>query len=643
MGDVNGGHYCAFIRPEKDGKWYKFDDDKVIPMSEKEVMEDNYGGDYPKSQIYSARERQFKRFTSAYMLVYIRESDIDAILAPLVESDIPSHLRESIENDNRKREAMRKEAEERHLFMNIQMLRKEDLVHYQGFDLFDGDRTMLPLALRTRKDETFVKFKETVAKNMSIPPECMRLWIFHKRQNNTLRPDRPLGEESNAMAMAHIASSTTIARGSVDLVLYCETTDHQVADNNKQLVWFPKPTQDVVDLWIKYYDPATQTLEFLGQIRSRLSTKAEDIVSTLRELKNIPSDMKIRIWEEIKPGMVEPVKLKATLSSAEISTGDILCFQKDIPKEADENAYPYPSAQSYYDLLANSLWMKFLPRHMPADDKEAERMKNNGLPFEEFTLLVNTKFMYDEFSALVGRRLGMKGDQHLKLLFSISPSNRDKPSMQVKRQPGQTLHQYITGNYFATSSPVFWYEKMDISVVELETKNRMNITFVDSNNREAETVEVLVPKNGIVADLAKAANEKLSLNLPLDRLRICEVSNHRSVYEYAMDTSLSIMRNAYGNILTIEEVHPSEKLAAPEDAMVLAYHYIRDPIHAHSFPFKFLIKPGETALDMKKRLQARLGMGDKEFSKVKVSIHTGSNDPRPIDRGMIKFFTVLIF
>ena len=66
----------------------KFDDDRVIPTTLKEVLEDNYGGEPLGATDY----RGLKRSTNAYMLVYIRESMQDEILAEVSEQDIPAHL-----------------------------------------------------------------------------------------------------------------------------------------------------------------------------------------------------------------------------------------------------------------------------------------------------------------------------------------------------------------------------------------------------------------------------------------------------------------------------------------------------------------------------------------------------------------------
>lgn len=95
-GDLHGGHYFALIKPEKDGRWFKFDDDRVTPVTDKEVLEDNYGGEMMNGIAAHQRTqaRNLKKFTNAYMLVYIRETALDTVLAPFVEGDTPAHLSE---------------------------------------------------------------------------------------------------------------------------------------------------------------------------------------------------------------------------------------------------------------------------------------------------------------------------------------------------------------------------------------------------------------------------------------------------------------------------------------------------------------------------------------------------------------------
>ena len=93
-GGFYGGRYFALIKPDRDSRWLKFDDDRVIPVTDREVLEENYGGEPPYDFVLNIRGNLVKRerLTTAYMLVYIRESAIDEVLAPLTEEDIPLHL-----------------------------------------------------------------------------------------------------------------------------------------------------------------------------------------------------------------------------------------------------------------------------------------------------------------------------------------------------------------------------------------------------------------------------------------------------------------------------------------------------------------------------------------------------------------------
>ena len=68
----------------------------MTPVTDREVLEENYGGEplnglaVPPGQ--RNQVRAMKRFTNAYMLMYIRDSAIDDVLAPFTEDDTPAHL-----------------------------------------------------------------------------------------------------------------------------------------------------------------------------------------------------------------------------------------------------------------------------------------------------------------------------------------------------------------------------------------------------------------------------------------------------------------------------------------------------------------------------------------------------------------------
>lgn len=95
-GGLDAGHYYAFLKPTKDGHWYRFDDDRVNRVTEKEVLEENYGGEYENAnggvrQPYT-RTYSNKRSMNAYMLVYVRKTRSDDVLLPIQEQDVPSHI-----------------------------------------------------------------------------------------------------------------------------------------------------------------------------------------------------------------------------------------------------------------------------------------------------------------------------------------------------------------------------------------------------------------------------------------------------------------------------------------------------------------------------------------------------------------------
>lgn len=141
-GDLHGGHYFALIKPDGESRWLKFDDDRVTPVTDKEVLEENYGGE-PLNGLPPALQRNqvraMKRFTNAYMLVYIRESALADVLSPFTEEDTPAHLsacysylfrpdffidfrlERRLDEERLQLEAKKREREEQHLFLTAKV------------------------------------------------------------------------------------------------------------------------------------------------------------------------------------------------------------------------------------------------------------------------------------------------------------------------------------------------------------------------------------------------------------------------------------------------------------------------------------------------------------------------------------------
>ncbi|MCD9646609.1 CSN-associated deubiquitinating enzyme Ubp12, partial [Datura stramonium] len=95
-GGVHGGHYYAFIRPTLSNQWYKFDDERVTKEDAKKALEEQYGGEeelLPTNPGFNNTPFKFTKYSNAYMLVYIRESDKEKIMCTVDQKDIAEHLR----------------------------------------------------------------------------------------------------------------------------------------------------------------------------------------------------------------------------------------------------------------------------------------------------------------------------------------------------------------------------------------------------------------------------------------------------------------------------------------------------------------------------------------------------------------------
>ncbi|KAK0593698.1 hypothetical protein LWI29_028795 [Acer saccharum] len=207
-GGVHGGHYYAYIRPTLEDQWFKFDDERVTKEDMKRVLEEQYGGEEELPHTnpgFNNAPFKFTKYSNAYMLVYIRESDKDKIICNVDEKDIAEHLKLRLNKEQEEKEQKRKEKAEAHLYTVIKVARNEDLLEQIGkdiyFDLVDHEKVV---SFRIQKQMSFNNFKEEVTKEFGIPVQFQRFWLWAKRQNHTYRPNRPLSPQEEAQSVGQL-------------------------------------------------------------------------------------------------------------------------------------------------------------------------------------------------------------------------------------------------------------------------------------------------------------------------------------------------------------------------------------------------------------------------------------------------------
>ncbi|KAK3501559.1 hypothetical protein B0T13DRAFT_446675 [Neurospora crassa] len=648
-GDLNTGHYYAFLKPTKDGNWYKYDDDKVTKARKLEVLEDNFGGPFrlPNGQIRTLPQKKtpIMRPNSAYMLVYIRKSRIDQILTQVTEEDTPPHLRNRFAEELAAREARRKEREEQHLYIGVKVVTEATFQEHGGTDLTYFDTTPdqdpgAPMYYRVLRQDTMEQLVAKIAADLGQDPKRVRLWIMVNRQNKTVRPDVPIMDL--ALTVEETYSKATAQRDE-SLRVWAEVAEEVNADGEP--VWPSHQAQangaivkDNILLFLKWFDVESQTLKGVGHVYVRLDKKVEDLVPVILKKmgwgEKVPSGEKIQLWEEIKPTMVEPLRGKETLKTEELQDGDIICFQRthvhksrlglgeSKPSEDAKSSDKLTDAREYYDFLYHRKVVRFCPHPQKADVQQ----------YPQFELVLSSKMSYDKLSEKVGEHIGVE-PTHIRF-YTINGANGN-PRTAVKKLSNQTVERILTPPGYGQMnlnqlSDALYYEVLDISLAELDTKKSLKVTWLSEGITKEDQYDLLVTKSGVVEDLIETLVKKAKIPSEEEagQIRVYEVSNNKWYRD--LDRNYPVISiNEYTTV--VAERKPEEEIGVTDpNQYITVFHFQNEPSRAHGMSFRFLIKEGEPFSETKKRLEKRLGIKGKSFEKIKFAVVRRAQFSRPI-------------
>ncbi|CCW69395.1 unnamed protein product [Phytomonas sp. Hart1] len=167
------GHYYCFLLCS--GQWYKFNDERVTPASFKDVYGDNFGGYH--LNYWGSLEPQV---STAYMLVYIRSSQMDSLLCPIGPEDVPKHVIDQLLREKQEEERISKGKREDNFYAHFRFLQPQDLVRKGEFASLHCSSLQKQPSHRTLRVllevEALPEFTFFVEKVFNIPENDQLLW-----------------------------------------------------------------------------------------------------------------------------------------------------------------------------------------------------------------------------------------------------------------------------------------------------------------------------------------------------------------------------------------------------------------------------------------------------------------------------------
>ncbi|XP_020087505.1 ubiquitin carboxyl-terminal hydrolase 12-like isoform X1 [Ananas comosus] len=603
-GGVHGGHYYAFIRPTLSDQWFKFDDERVTKEDVKRALEEQYGGEEelpPANPGVNNTPFKFTKYSNAYMLVYIRESDKEKIICNVDEKDIAEHLRIRLKKEQEEKELKKKEKAEAHLYTIIKVARDEDLSEQIGkeiyFDLVDHDKVR---SFRVQKQIPFMHFKEEVAKEFGIPVQFQRFWVWAKRQNHTYRPNRPLTPQEEAQLVGNIRDASNRAH-SADLKLFLEV---ELGLDRRPLPPPDKMKEDIL-LFFKLYEPDKKELRYVGRLFVKAPGKPSEILPKLNEMAGFAPNEEIELFEEIKfepTVMCEHVDKKLSFRASQLEDGDIICYQKS-PTPDNEHQYPYPDVPSFLEYIHNRQVVHFRSLEKPKED--------------DFSLELSKLSTYDDVVERVAHKLGVDDPSKIRLTSHNCYSQQPKPQ-PIKYRGVEHLADMLV--HYNQTCDILYYEVLDIPLPELQGLKTLKVAFYHATKNEVSVHCIRLPKNSTVGDVLNELKSKVELSHHNAELRLIEVFYHKIYKVFPLTEKIETINDQYWT-LRAEEIPEEEKNVGPQDRLIHVYHIIKDPqtqqIQNFGEPFFMVIHEGETLSEVKVRIQKKLQVPDEDFSKWK--------------------------
>nr|CAD7262037.1 unnamed protein product [Timema shepardi] len=423
-------------------------------------------------------------------------------------------LSERLQEEKRMEQIRRKERNEAHLYMSVQVLLEDSFEGHQGNDLYDPDKVHYRI-YRVKKQTTIQELVEQLADSLNYPMEQIRPWPFSYRSNQTCRPTLVDLESDLHKTVLDVSENQNPWNVFVEMV---------PPDSGLQSLPSFDKDSDVL-LFFKLYDPRSKRIHYCGHHYMPVAAKVQELIPILNERAGFPPDTDLVLYEEIKPNMVERIEnysepLEKVLE--ELMDGDIIVFQKD---ERDD-LYDLATCREYFRDLFHRVEVTFCDKMIPNDSG--------------FTIELSQRMTYDQMARAVAQRVGT--DPYLLQFFKCQ-NYKDSPGHPLRCTYEGTLKELLVYCKPKTPKKIF-YQQLSIRINELENKKQFKCIWVGPKLKEEKELILYPNKNGTVADLLEEARKQVELSENgTGKLRIFEINCNKIASGPKEDTLLEALNS----------------------------------------------------------------------------------------------------
>lgn len=196
----------------------------------------------------------------------------------------------------------------------------------------------------------------------------------------------------------------------------------------------------------------------------------------------------------------------------------------------------------------------------------------------------------------------------IKLRFTTTHASNGTPKSVLKRSLNQSIAEIMTPSYINNpATTVILYEKLDVSIVELETKRSLKVVWTGIHNKEEATHPFLLPKTSMVHELTEHIAKLVTMSpTGSAKIRVFEISKDGRTQKeftnsemignipdpvelYAEVGFLSVLMVSLAKVF-LQEIPVEELEAEDTDKVIGVFHFSKELSRTHGVPFRFVLK-----------------------------------------------------